>query len=176
MIDFDIVVAADEANGIGRAGDLVWRLPGDTKFLKRLTSQTQDADKRNAVLMGRKTWESIPAKYRPLKKRLNAVVTRQSSYQVPEGVLCHNGIAASLDGIAGMGGIERVFVLGGGEIYRISIALPACRRIYLTRVEGRFECDALFPEISENFRLVDESERHEENDIGYRFQIWQRAE
>jgi dihydrofolate reductase len=176
MMPFDIVVAADEADGIGRDGDLSWRLPGDTKFLKRITSETRDNTKRNAVLMGRKTWASIPERFRPLRGRLNAVVTRQADYVVPAGVVCAPSVEDALERIAEHGDIERVFVLGGGEIYRIAITLAACRRIYLTRVEGRFECDAHFPAIGADYGLIEQSERHEDNGIGYRFQVWERRE
>jgi len=174
MIDFDIVVAADEARGNGKGGELPWRLPGDTALLKRITKTTESAHKRNAVLMGRKTWESIPDRFRPLKGRLNAVVTRQGDYEVPDGVVCGNSIETVLTHIAEHDDVERVFVLGGGEIYRIALALPACRRVYLTRVEGHFECDASFPDLGDGFELAAQSERREENDVGYVFQTWQR--
>jgi dihydrofolate reductase / thymidylate synthase len=170
---FDIVVAADEGDGIGKDGELPWRLPGDTAFLKRITTDTRDPERRNAVVMGRKTWETIPPKYRPLKRRLNAVITRQRDYAVPQGVVVAHDIDDALAQVAGS--VERVFVLGGGEIYRQAVDMPGCRCIYLTRVEGRFPADAHFPPIPAAFTLSEASPRHEENGIGYRFEEWVRA-
>jgi dihydrofolate reductase len=78
---FSIVVAAAANSGIGRAGQLPWRLPGDLAFFKRVTSQVTGAG-RNAVIMGRKTWDSIPSKFRPLPGRLNIVISSQDSSQM----------------------------------------------------------------------------------------------
>jgi dihydrofolate reductase / thymidylate synthase len=176
MITFDMVAACDHERGIGRDGELPWKLPGDTAFFKRITTETQSDDAENAVIMGRKTWESIPARFRPLDDRLNVVVTHKRDYEVPEGVMRAGSIAEALQRIAKLGaGIERVFVIGGGEIYHHGITMPECRRLYVTRVEGEYGCDAFFPAIGKSFALIQESERHEENGIGYTFQIWERA-
>jgi dihydrofolate reductase/thymidylate synthase len=166
----EIVVAADEGGGIGKEGRLPWKLPGDTAFLKRITTET--TGKPNAVLMGRKTWETIPPKWRPLPRRLNVVVTRQRGYDVPEGVLVAPSLPAAHARAAPLA--ERVFVLGGGEIYREALSMPECRRAYVTRVEGRHPADAFFPALGAEWRLVDESARQEENGTGYVFQVWER--
>lgn len=71
----DIVVAATRAGGIGIGGALPWQLPSDMAFFKSLTMKTQDPAKQNAVIMGRKTWSSIPPKFRPLKGRVNVVLS-----------------------------------------------------------------------------------------------------
>jgi dihydrofolate reductase len=175
MTRFDMVAAADEDRGLGKDGQLPWRLPGDMAFFARITSTTEAANKRNAVIMGRKTWESIPARYQPLAKRLNAVLTRRAEYQVPDGVLLSSSLDELLVRIGEMTDIERVFVIGGGEIYHLGMALPNCERVYLTQVEGRFDCDAFFPQLGPDFELVESSERQEENEIGYVFQTWQRS-
>ena len=78
---FQLVVAAAKNMGIGKEGGLPWSLPGDMAYFKDLTSRTRDAAKQNAVIMGRRTWESIPAKFRPLKGRINVVLTRLASLQ-----------------------------------------------------------------------------------------------
>ena len=171
-MDFDIVVAADEKGGIGKGPDLPWKLPGDTKFLKRITTETSARNLRNAVIMGRKTFETIPPRFRPLKGRLNVVVTRNRSYEAPDGVLVVTGIDEALTRIGQDASVERVFVLGGGEIYALALGMGACRRVYLTRVEGDFGCDAFFPSLPAGFELEAESERHEENGIGYVFKTF----
>ncbi len=73
---FQLVVAATRKMGIGKAGTMPWKLPGDVAYFKALTSRTADAAKVNAVVMGRKTWESIPARFRPLRGRVNVVLSR----------------------------------------------------------------------------------------------------
>ena len=84
---FSVVVAATSAGGIGMKGKLPWRLPGDMAFFKRVTSSVADIGKRNAVIMGRRTWASIPAKFRPLPARLNVVLSRSADVRecVPQG-------------------------------------------------------------------------------------------
>ena len=74
--DFQIVVAATKQRGIGRDGSMPWRLPSDMAYFKRVTTEREDDSARqNAVLMGRKTWDSIPAKFRPLRDRINVVIS-----------------------------------------------------------------------------------------------------
>jgi dihydrofolate reductase/thymidylate synthase len=73
---FQLVVAAARNMGIGKDGGMPWNLPGDMAYFKDLTSRTRDAAKENAVIMGRRTWESIPARFRPLKGRINVVLSR----------------------------------------------------------------------------------------------------
>lgn len=75
-LTFQIVVAATRKLGIGKGGTMPWKLPGDMAYFKELTSRTADPAKQNAVVMGRKTWESIPPKFRPLPGRVNVVLTR----------------------------------------------------------------------------------------------------
>ncbi|MEZ4443371.1 MAG: dihydrofolate reductase [Polyangiaceae bacterium] len=174
MTRFDIVVAADEAGGIGKEGEIPWHLPGDLAFLKRITVTPREEGKRNAVIMGRKTWETIPPRFQPLPRRLNAVVTRQDDYAAPDGVVVAQSLEGALEAVAARA-VDRIFVLGGGEIYRLALEMPQCDTVYLTRVEGKFPADARFPALDEDWRLVEESERHEENGVGYRFQTWRRS-
>ena len=76
QMTFQLVVAATRKLGIGKAGSMPWKLPGDMAYFKEITSKTADPGKQNAVIMGRKTWESIPPKFRPLPGRINVVLTR----------------------------------------------------------------------------------------------------
>lgn len=172
---FDVVVAADEAGGIGLLGELPWTLPGDMRFFKELTSQAPGG-RRNAVIMGRKTWDSIPVRFRPLKGRINVVVTRNAQLDVSAGALRAASIGEALTQLDGVPELGRTFVIGGGEIYRLAVGMPECARVYLTRVEGRFECDAFFPDVSDAYRRVAASQRHEENGVGYVFETYDRRQ
>ena len=92
---FSVVVAAcKQTRGIGAGGKLPWRLRGDMQYFKQLTRSTRNASKRNAVIMGRKTWQSIPEKLRPLADRLNVVISASlSRSDVPDSVV----LAGSLE-------------------------------------------------------------------------------
>ena len=107
----------DLGRGIGCAGQLPWKLSGDMKYFKDLTSEVTASGCKNAVIMGRKTWESIPSKRRPLPDRINVVITRDSGYQLPEGVLAAFSLDEALE-LLQQFKVERCFVIGGGEIYR----------------------------------------------------------
>lgn len=178
QIDFDMVVAADLGDGIGMAGELPWHLPADVAHLKRLTSETEVPGTRNAVLMGRVTWDTIPERWRPLPRRLNVVITRQVNLVYPDGVIRAASLTQALERARAPVDVERIFVLGGADIYRQAIELPGCRHIYLTRVLGRFECDAFFPALPSRFRLETllgegaEMQPDGQRELGYRIELW----
>jgi len=120
---YQVVVAATRDMGIGKDGKLPWRLPSDLKFFKELTMTTSDPGKKNAVVMGRKTWESIPPKYRPLPGRLNVVLARSGNFDIAtaEDVVTCGNIPSALKLLAESPyslSIERVFIIGGGQILR----------------------------------------------------------
>jgi len=81
MSHFTIIVAATKSNGIGQSGKLPWKLSKEMAYFARVTSSAPDG-RMNAVIMGRKTWESIPAKFKPLSKRFNVVVSRNGDYEL----------------------------------------------------------------------------------------------
>ena len=140
---FDIVVAADLEWGIGKNGALPWpKLKGDLAHFKRVTSDAP-AGQRNAIVMGRKTWDSAEVAGRPLPRRLNIVISR-GALTVPDGVIA----ATSLDeALASATDVAATFVVGGAQILITAIDHPALRYVYLTRVEGRFDCDTHIPDL-----------------------------
>ena len=81
MSRLTLVVAATKQNGIGRNGTMPWHIPKDLAYFSRVTTNAPAAQ-MNMVLMGRKTWESIPLKFRPLKKRINVVLSRNNDYDL----------------------------------------------------------------------------------------------
>lgn len=174
MRTFDIVVAADLDGGIGKDGKLPWHLPGDMAFFKRVTSEVQDPDKQNAVIMGRKTWDSIPEKFRPLKGRRNIVLTRDPSLQTAEVVMAGNLDSALAS--ADLPDIEKVFVIGGGAVYSEAMRHGTCANILLTAVEARFDCDVFLPSLDGDFTedAAATSEPMSDNGITYRFKLYKR--
>uniref|UniRef100_A0A2N9J6Q7 Bifunctional dihydrofolate reductase-thymidylate synthase n=1 Tax=Fagus sylvatica TaxID=28930 RepID=A0A2N9J6Q7_FAGSY len=141
---YQVVVAATRAMGIGKDGKLPWNLPSDLKFFKEITMKTSDPVKKNAVLMGRKTWESIPVENRPLPGRLNVVLTRSGSFDIAtaENVVICGSMASALELLAASPyclSIEKVFVIGGGEILRETLNAPGCDAIHISEIETSFE-------------------------------------
>jgi len=168
---FAIVVAADEQRGIGAAGGLPWpRLPADLAYFRRVTSTTEDGAGQNAVIMGRRTWFSIPARYQPLPGRVNVVVSRATPAW-PVGVLG----AVSLDealATAQAAGARALFVIGGGQLYADAVRRPGCAEIHYTRIAGRFACDTFFPAFEDRFVRVSTTPAPRDAEIDYAFERW----
>lgn len=169
--DFDVVVAADLDWGIGKASGLPWpRLKGDLQHFKRVTSTVRDAGRKNAVVMGRATWESAEVAGRPLPNRVNVVVSRRA-LEVPAGVLVADTFDGAIAAAARADGVETTFVVGGGAIYRLALDHPALRWVYLTRVEGRFGCDTTIPDLDAAGFVVEETLGVlEDNNVRYRIE------
>lgn len=172
---FDVIVAADLDWGIGKAGGLPWpRLRGDLAHFRRVTTSAATPGARNAIVMGRKTWESKEVGGKPLPNRLNVVVSR-GALAVPEGVVA----ARSLDDALAVPGVETVFVVGGAGLFQDALVHPALRYIYLTRVEGRFGCDVTMPDLDARGFQRDatwEGEAiGEDNGVRYRIERLSRA-
>ncbi|MFP4473166.1 MAG: dihydrofolate reductase [Candidatus Omnitrophota bacterium] len=173
MKQFSIIVAADEQGGIGRDGGLPWQLPADLRHFRTITTASAP-DQQNAVIMGRKTWESIPERFRPLPDRLNVVLTRRNDYDLPANVLQCDGLRKALSCLSRQEGVDRVFVIGGSRVYDQAITLPQCRRIYLTRVHDTFDCDTYFPPIPSSFQLTDSPAEISESGTTISFHIFNR--
>lgn len=170
---FDIVVATDLKRGIGKGGTLPWRLPGDLKRFRELTTKVDVPGHRNAVIMGRKTWESLPEKFRPLPGRLNVVLTRKHDYDLPEDVLRAESIDDALERLQTVP-VESCFVIGGGEVYANAVKHPDCKFIHLTQVNGTFDCDTFFPIYMNEFAEVSRSDIRREDGIEYCFLVLER--
>ena len=151
-----LVAAMAENRVIGRGGGLPWRLPDDMRHFKRLTVD-------HTVIMGRKTFEEIK---RPLDNRRNVVISRKPDFR-PHGVT----VVPSLKEAVALGATEEeVFVIGGGEIYRL--ALPMADRIYLTLVHANVEGDTTFPPFEDaDWALVNEEAHPADDRHLYAFSI-----
>lgn len=165
---FDIVVAADREWGIGKNNALPWpKLKGDLAHFKRITSDAPEGQ-RNAIVMGRKTWESAEVAGKPLPRRLNIVISR-GALRVPEGVLA----ATSLDeALVKAVGVASTFVVGGAQIFREAFDHPQLRYVYLTRVDGAFDTDTKLPDLDARGFVVEAwGGACEGEDSGVRYRI-----
>ncbi|MBN8548990.1 MAG: dihydrofolate reductase [Deltaproteobacteria bacterium] len=158
------IVAMDESRVIGIAGGLPWKLPEDMKRFAALTSG-------HTVVMGRKTYESLPEKFRPLPKRLNVVFTRKvESFPVCSSVEAWTNPEDFFKACRGASialPSNLVWVIGGAEIYAAS--MPFWDELYLTRVSSKHNGDAYFPPFEEDFEQVEVEQR-----VGYSFERFVR--
>lgn len=175
-MSIDAVVAADLDWGIGRANGLPWpKLKGDLAHFRRVTSACPEGQV-NAIIMGRKTWQSAEVGGNPLPRRLNIVITR-SQLAVPEGVVVAASLDAALSAAKGPN-IGNVFVVGGAEIFKHAFAHADLRYVYLTRVFGHFDTEIRIPNLDE-LGLVktawDGEQALEENGVAYRIERLARS-
>jgi dihydrofolate reductase len=155
-----IVVARANGGVIGRDGDLPWHLPSDMRHFKELTTG-------HAVIMGRRTWESIPERFRPLPGRRNIVLTRRAGYEAPGAEVLADlpSAIAACDGDA--------FVIGGGQVY--GEALPLASRAIVTEIEADVDGDAFFPPLDPaEWSLAGEGERIVENGLPFVIRTYER--
>ncbi len=174
-MSFNIIVAIDQKRGIGKSNDIPWHLSGDFKHFASITKRTQDSQKRNAVVMGSKTWESLPGAYKPLPGRLNVVLDREREYQVVEDVPVFTSLDGALADLVARGNIEQIFIIGGGQLYATAITHPDCDTLYITQIHETFDCDTFFPEIPETFKEVSRSDMQEEKGIKYQFVVYKKC-
>jgi len=151
MSSLTIIVAATAPRlGIGLKGTLPWRLKKEMAYFKRVTTYHPE-NLPNVVIMGRKCWESIPPKFRPLPNRHNIVLTRKGRVDgIDEtaggvsGAEVASSLTDALERVQGRG-FGRVFVIGGGEVYREAMSMENCDRILFTEVNGDIATDVDFP-------------------------------
>ncbi|XP_780421.1 dihydrofolate reductase [Strongylocentrotus purpuratus] len=169
--------------GIGINGNLPWRLRQEMAYFERLTKTAQMEGMKNAVIMGRKTWDSIPEKFRPLKDRVNVVLSN-SLTECPPGAdhLCSSlNEAVKLFSSPPLSEtVDMVWITGGSAVYKDGIDSPHCHRIYLTRIMKEIECDTFFPEFDlDRFKLVTDpavdQDTQEEKGIQYKFEIYESS-
>ena len=140
-----LILAASENSVIGKDNDLIWHLPKDMRFFK-------DTTMGHHVIMGRKNFESIPHKFRPLPNRTNVVITRQTAYKA-DGCMVVSAIEEALQ-IAKHNGEGEAFIIGGGQIYKLALEANLVDKIYLTKVHHSFEGDTFFPELNKDWKEI----------------------
>jgi dihydrofolate reductase/thymidylate synthase len=175
-----VIVATTQKGGIGKDGTLPWKLPEDMAHFKKVTTAAPSG-KQNAVIMGRKTWESIPEKFRPLPNRVNVVLSRSASDSAfasafPADVLLASSVADAVTKLTPRSDISEIFAIGGEAVYKEAVEMPTCSRIFLTRIAKDIECDAFFPAFDESrFKLVHVSKTKSHNDLAYDFVVYENC-
>jgi dihydrofolate reductase len=156
------MIFARAANGvIGRDNTIPWRLPEDMARLKRLTTGWP-------VIMGRKTWDSLPVKFRPLPGRANIVITRQPGWKDTGATT-----AASLaDALALCASSAEVWILGGAQIY--AQAMPLAHRIEVTEIAETIEGDAYAPQLGPEWRETARKDHVSANGMKFSFITYQK--
>ncbi len=157
-----LIAAVAQNRVIGRDNQLLWHIPADMAHFKQLTAG-------HTVIMGRKTWESLPPRFRPLPGRQNIVITRQASYQA-EGAEVANSLEMALKQASTA---KTAFIIGGEQIYRQ--ALPLANRLEITEVASSPEGDAWFPEIPlQDWQETDRIHCSSESTPHCEFVTWRR--
>ncbi|MDN6730851.1 MAG: dihydrofolate reductase [Atopostipes suicloacalis] len=162
---FTFVWAEDEDGLIGSAGELPWHLPGEMKHFVEVT-------KGDIVIMGRKSYESIPNP--PLRNRLNIVLTRNENYQAKGAVICHSKEAV-LDYLKENDDQKAIHVIGGNTIFKLFI--DEVDLLYRTVIHERFDGETYMPKLNyDNFRLIDQAAGlvDERNEYSHTFYLYER--
>ena len=157
------LIAALAANrAIGKDNELLWQLPEDMRHFRETT-------RGKPVIMGRKTWESLPEPFRPLPGRHNIVISRDPAYQANGATL-----AGSLaDAVRQALDADEVFIIGGAQLYRE--ALPLADRLYLTEIAQDFDGDVFFPDFSpHDWQEISRQPCQETGGLRFSFAIYQR--
>lgn len=158
-----LIVAIAQNNAIGKDNDLLWHLSEDLKYFKKTTNE-------RTVVMGRKTWESLP--FKPLKNRRNIVVSSQKDYHI-EGAELFDDVNKVLEALKEEK--DEVFCIGGASLYKA--LLPKADKLYITRVYKDFEADVFFPKIDESvweIKRLSPMLYDAKADLKFRFEVWER--
>ena len=158
-----IIAAVAKNRVIGKDNRLLWNIPEDMAHFKALTTG-------HTVVMGRKTWESLPDAFRPLPGRVNIVVSRNAAYPAVGATV----VGSLPDALTAAGDTDIVFVMGGAELYRQ--ALPLADRLLLTEIDQAYDGDAFFPEFDRNtWTETARDARVAESGLAFAFVTYQRV-
>lgn len=143
---FSLIAALGRSRQLGKAGQLLWHLPDDMQRFKALTMG-------HPVIMGSRTWESLPERFRPLSGRTNIVVSDLPVFKAQGAIVVHS-LEDARAAAARAEGADEIFAIGGGMLY--ASALPFAKRLYLTLVDDDAEGDVFFPPYENDFKIVSE--------------------
>ena len=159
MTKVSLIVAMDRNRGIGRDNDLMWHLPNDMRFFKETTEN-------QIVVMGRKNYDSIQEKYRPLHNRENVILTKNTSFEASNCSVFHS-LDAALSAYQSDKN-RKFFIIGGGQIYKLALEAKILEEMFITHIDGNYDADTFFPDFNESdwnkellmSQAIDEKHRH----------------
>ena len=154
-MSFNIIVAVDEKNGIGKNNTIPWHCKEDMRYFRKKTKETKKEGLKNIVVMGRKTYESLPIKYLP--GRINIVLsstTKQKDYPEEIILLCNlNEVLKYYK--EHKKELDKIWIIGGSKLYEEVYNHAVCRDLHITKINGNYDCDIKFPEINyNNFKRI----------------------
>ncbi|XP_063224046.1 dihydrofolate reductase-like [Bacillus rossius redtenbacheri] len=161
-VQLNVISAADQNMGIGRAEVLPWHIPSEFRYFLDMTSRSRRAGLRNAVIVGRKTWDTMErVATRPHPGALNVVLTKGAAGSLghPDAFACPS-LDLAVELLGGREDIDQAWVIGGTQAYRSALQSQHFHRLYLSRIEAVFPCDSFFPgEFNElSYRRVPDDE------------------
>lgn len=162
----NLIVAVDKNWAIGNKGKLLVSIPSDMKFFRQETS-----GEGKAVILGRKTLESFPGG-RPLKNRVNIVLTKNLDFQA-EGATVVHSVEEALEAVKEFDD-DKIYVIGGDSVYKEF--LPYCKLAHVTKIEHAYAADAYFPNLDEmpEWEITGESDEQTYFDLEYQFVRYER--
>ena len=145
----EVILACTQKGGIGLNGNLPWRIKEDMKLFKKITTTVEPEDKykQNAVIMGRKTWESIPKKFRPLPNRINIILSttmEKKETDITDSVYIVNSLKdldSTINKLKKDGELARSFIIGGATLYNKMFELDKITKVHVSLVNDDYECD-----------------------------------
>ena len=181
-----IVAYCKKNNGIGNENSIPWYLKSELKYFKEVTSNNEN-NLKNIVIMGRKTWDSLPKK--PLPNRINVILSKQENNDYKEHIESKhkdtyviNNLIKYVDSLIekNQNQKQKIFIIGGAQIYKHVLDLSESNNLnlnlYITEIYNEFDCDTYFPKLDSNvYSLTHVSEFKEENKIYYRHKIYKQT-
>jgi len=163
-----LIVAHCNKNGIGCNGEIPWYILEDLQFFKYKTLETESPGNVNAVIMGRKTFDSLNRK--PLKGRINVVISRCLNNNYSKNVLIFNDFNVAVEFLRNTYGsdLETIYTIGGTDIYRAALNRADLQNLYITEIENEFTCDTYFPDYNRDNYVVISKTDHNSNGIRYK--------
>ena len=166
-----IVALCRKNNGIGLNNSIPWHIKDDLKQFKKITTHINSDNTiiKNVVIMGRKTWDSIPEKFKPLSDRINIIITKNVIESKYKDTYFFNNYDSIFRFIASKN-INEIFIIGGSQIYEHFLSHDLVDKLYITEIYNEFECDRFFPSIDQTkFKITNVSNFKKENDIHFRY-------
>lgn len=176
----NVIVAYDKNRGIGKNNGIPWFCKKDLKYFANVTKNVIVKENQNVVIMGRKTYFSIPEKFRPLKDRVNIVISNTIK-ELPNAYTSNN-LESAIKLAKGLNGIEKVWIIGGGSVYNEIMKIPELlNKLYITKIDGDYDCDTFFPKLTNDWKLINSTPDFENiggsgssNTLEFRFNIYER--